>query len=83
MSDRIDEVLDRLGSVENALGEQTLAFARLSARLEERCPDNERRIEALEKRPANGALDARKFWVTIAIALAALATAIAAIAGRV
>jgi len=59
---------------------------RLEAALGERCPDHDRRLTSLEAKRRNGGGGANgwrdpKFWGILAVALAALATAIAAIAG--
>jgi len=54
MSDRIDEILGRMGAVEKALNSQRVEFADLKGELRGRCPNNERRIGQLEKGSRNG-----------------------------
>ena len=81
------EILDRMDRMEQALGEQTRAFDRLAGGLEVRCPNNERRLGDLERKCRNGNGSSRSTWIdpkflTVALmAIAALATAIAAIYG--
>ena len=48
----IQELLHRMGRVEEALGDQTRSLDRLTGRLEAQCPANERRITQNEARLA-------------------------------
>lgn len=74
--DRIDELI-------SSHNEMKVEFALLTGELKGRCPTNERRIARLEdKRQNSSSSNGRKFWASLAVALAALATAIAAMAGR-
>jgi len=84
MSEQIEKLIQSHEELKEALQAQALEFAQLTGELRQRCPNNERRIEQLERNRnssrRNGWIDP-KFWTTAIIALGALATAIAAIVG--
>jgi len=77
---------DEISQLIREVREMKDAFLTLNAALGERCPEHDRRLIALETRAKNG--NSRlagwgdpKFWTASVIAIAALATAIAAIFG--
>ena len=54
MSDRTDEIMDRLATMETAFNEQAKEFSGLRGELRIRCPEHERRLGDLERKRRNG-----------------------------
>jgi len=54
MSDRIDEIIERLQRIEDRVQTQATEFAGFRGELKVLCPEHARRIAALERRRNNG-----------------------------
>jgi hypothetical protein len=89
MSDRIDEIIERLQRIDDRVQNQATEFAGFRGELKSLCPEHARRIAALERRrngngPGATGLAALGFKTILALAgvIAALATIVSTLISR-
>ena len=89
MSDRIDDIIERLQRIEDRVQSQATEFAGFRGELKGLCPEHARRIAALERRrngngPGATGLAALGFKAVIALTgiIATLATIVATLISR-